>query len=95
MKKKTKKKVKVIYVEDDGRTLYNMDGVRRQNAIIPDKITDNRLAKEKNKDKEEARLERKERHAAIRAGYATYLPILFGVLACFAVVAVAIYFWLK
>ena len=95
MKKKDKKKVKVIYVEDDGRTLYNMDGVRRQNAIIPDKITNNRLAKEKNKDKEEAHLARKERHAAIRAGYAVYLPILLGVLACFAVVGVVIYFWLK
>ena len=43
--KKYKKKVKVIYVEDDGRTLYNMDGVRRQNAIIPDKITNTRLEK--------------------------------------------------
>ena len=79
--KKYKKKVKVIYVEADGRTLYNMDGVRRHNAIIP--------------DKEEAHLERKERRAAIRAGYAVYLPILFGVLVCFAVVAVVMYFWLK
>lgn len=94
MKKKDKKKVKVIYV-DDGRTLYDMDGVRRQNAIIPDKITNNRLEKEKNKDKEEARLDRKERHAAIRAGYAVYLPILIGVLVCFALVAVLMYFWLK
>jgi len=92
--KSKKKKVKVIYV-DDGRTLYDMDGVRRQNAIIPDKITNTRLEREKNKDKEEARLERKERHAAIRAGYAVYLPILFGVLVCFAVVAVVMYFWLK
>ena len=33
--------------------------------------------------------------AAIRAGYAVYLPILFGVLVCFAVVAVVMYFWLK
>ena len=93
--KKYKKKVKVIYVEDDGRTLYNMDGVRRQNAIIPDKITNTRLEKNKNKDKEEAHLERKERRAAIRAGYAVYLPILFGVLVCFAVVAVVMYFWLR
>lgn len=94
MKNKDKKKVKVIYV-DDGRTLYDMDGVRRQNAIIPDKITNSRLEKEKKKDAEQAHLGRKERRAAVRAGYAVYLPIVFGVLACFGLVAVVMYFWLK
>lgn len=92
--KNKKKKVKVIYV-DDGRTLYNMNGVRRQNALIPDKITNDRLEKEKGKDKEQASLERKERRAAIRAGYAVYLPIVLIVLGCFALVGVIAYFWLK
>ena len=80
---------------DDGRTLYDMDGVRRQNVLIPDKITNDRLEKEKGKDKEQASLERKERRAAIRAGYAVYLPIVLIVLGCFALVGVIAYFWLR
>lgn len=92
--KNKKKKVKVIYV-DDGRTLYNMDGVKRQNVIVPEKISDARREKTKDNDKERARLEKKERRAAIKAAYAVYLPIVFCVLACFALVGVVIYFWLK
>lgn len=92
--KNKKKKVKVIYV-DDGRTLYNMDGVKRPNVIVPEKISDARREKAKDNDKERARLEKKERRAAIKAAYAVYLPIVLCVLACFALVGVVIYFWLK
>lgn len=56
--KNKKKKVKVIYV-DDGRTLYNMDGVKRQNVIVPEKISVARREKAKDNDKERARLEKK------------------------------------
>ncbi len=91
--KEKKKKVKVIYV-DDGRTLYDMQGVHRQNAFIPDKVSQS--ARQKKKEaKEAAHLDRKERNAAIRAGFQVYLPILAIVLASFAIVGLLMYFWLK
>lgn len=40
-------------------------------------------------------LTRKERRAAIRAAFACYLPVFLGVLLCFTVTALLIYFWLK
>lgn len=91
--KQKKKKVKVIYV-DDGRTLYNMDGVHRQNALIPDKITQSRKEK-KDEKKESASLERKERRAAIKAAFQVYLPVLACALLGFAIAGALIYFWLK
>ena len=92
MKNKAKKKVKVVYV-DDGRTLYDMDGVSRQNAFLPQKVTQ-KSDKDKKKD-ERVGLDRKETRAAIRAGFAVYGPIFLGVLACFALVALCMYFWLR
>lgn len=40
-------------------------------------------------------LTRKERRAAIRAAFACYLPVFLGVLLCFTVAALLIFFWLK
>ncbi len=79
MKERNKKKKKKVVYIDDGHTVYSMEG------LDPD------VAKRKNA---ETNLTRKERHALIRAGMARYLPILFLVLACFAVAAVLLYFWL-
>ncbi|MDE6397894.1 MAG: hypothetical protein K2L51_01080 [Clostridiales bacterium] len=75
-----KKKQKIKYV-DDGRTVYNMDGVGG--------------ARHREDDKENAGLSRKERRAAIRAGLETYLPVLLTALAAFTVVAVLLYFWIR
>lgn len=91
--KEKKKKVKVIYV-DDGRTLYDMDGVHRQNAFVPDKISESQRKKKK-EAKEQAHLDRKERNAAIRAAFQVYLPPLACVLLAFTVVGLVMYFWLK
>lgn len=66
---------------DDGHTVYNMDGVGG--------------ARHRKDDKDEdARLSRKEKRAAIRAAFATYLPGFLITLASFALVAVLLYFWL-
>ena len=59
--KRKKNKKKIVYV-DDGRTVYNMDGVGG--------------AKHYEKDEEKSGLTRKEKRAAIRAALETYLPVL-------------------
>ena len=92
--KKSKKKVKVVYV-DDGRTIYDMSGVTRPGQVIfPDKKEKKGQDSKKNK-KEKVGLTRAERWAAIKAAYAVYLPMLLGVLLCFSVAAVLMCFLLR
>lgn len=81
MKKQNKqKKPKIVYVEDDGHTVYSMDNV----------VNDGRK-----KDKERVKLARKEKFAAIRAALAVYLPRLLLVIGCFVLVGLLMYFWLR
>lgn len=77
-----KKKKKIVYVEDDGRTLYSMEGVGNN-------------GRKKDKEKEEVNLARKERLAAIRAAFAFYFPRLLLVIGCFVAVGLLMYFWLR
>ena len=92
MKKEKKKKVKVVYV-DDGRTVYDMSGVTRPCQIIfPEKKEKTRDEQKKKKNKEQVGLSKKERWAAIKAAYSVYFPMLLGVLACFGLAAVILYF---
>lgn len=84
---KSKKKRKTPY-QDDGHTVYNMDNVVRQNPFGPDDIG-------KDNKKDNVGLSRKERFAAIRAAFQVYLPILLGVLICFALAGLLLVFWLK
>jgi len=75
--KNKKKKVKVIYV-DDGRTIYDMSEVTRPNPFGSPSFGKDKH-KDKNKDKKKAQstaMSKKEKWAAIKAAYATYLPIL-------------------
>lgn len=76
---KKKKRTKTKYI-DDGHTIYSMEG------LDPDA--------ERKKKAGDIRLTRKERWAAIRAGLGRYLPILFMVLACFALAGGIVYLWL-
>lgn len=78
-KKAKKKKKKIVYV-DDGHTVYDMDGVGG--------------AKRRKKD-DDAALTRKEKRAAIKAAFLTYLPKFVMVLAAFTIAAVLLYLWLK
>ena len=77
---KKEKKQKQVYI-DDGHTIYSME----------------QLVGPENYDKKEKRagLTKKERRAAISAAFEVYLLVLVGVLACFSLVAVLIYFWLR
>jgi len=79
--KPKKKKKKVVYIEDDGHTVYSMDG-----------LDGGRRSKKKD---ETTRLSRKERRAAIRAAFETYLPMFIVVLVCFTLTALLLYFWIK
>lgn len=54
-----------------------------------DGLTDGKSKKEK------ARLNTKELWAAIKAGFAVFLPKLLMVIGCFALVALLMYFWLN
>lgn len=79
MKKEEKKKQKFI---DDGRTIYNMD-------------VDGMPHRRKKEDPNGVYLTKKERKAAIIAAILHFMPILFGVILCFTIVMVLLYFWLK
>ncbi len=45
-------------------------------------------------DRSDLGVTRKERGAMIKAALSTYLPLLFGILACFGIAALAMYLWL-
>ena len=92
--KKEKKKAKVVYV-DDGRTIYDMSGVTRPGQVVfPEKKEKNGEDSKKNKE-QRVGLSRKERWAVIKAAYAVYLPVLLGVLLCFSVAAILMFFLLR
>lgn len=77
---KVKKKKKVKYI-DDGHTVYSMEGLDEARGI-------------KRRD-DSIKLTRKEKWAAIRAAFARFLPIFLGVVACFSLTALLLYFWLR
>lgn len=83
-----KNKKKVIYKEDDGRTLYDMSGVSRDNFMGSNQNTNS-------KNQSSVYLTKKERRAVIIAGLKHYLPILFMVISCFAVAIILVYLWLS
>lgn len=70
--------------DDDGRTLYDMSGLEDMHRTGP-----------RREKKESIKLTRRERRALIKAAFAHYAPIFFGVLACFTLAALLIYFWLR
>ena len=72
-------KEKQKYV-DGGHTIYNMDVDGLKNR----RPKSNRIT-----------LNNKERIALIKAAFARYLPILFGIILCFGIAMILIYFWLN
>lgn len=81
MRKREKRKTEFV---DDGRTVYDMSGLEDMHATGP-----------RREKKERIHLSRAEKRAFIRAAFARYAPVFFGVLACFTLAALLIYFWLK
>lgn len=69
---------------DDGRTVYDMSGLEDMHRTGP-----------RSEKKEKISVTRSEKRAMIRAAFARYAPIFFGVLACFTLAALLIYFWLR
>lgn len=65
---------------DDGHTVYNMDvdGMPHRNF----------------KNKSDIILTKKERKAMIMAAITHYIPIVIGVIMCFLVTMIILYFWL-
>lgn len=78
MKKKNKIR-KAPYI-DDGHTIYDMSGL---NDLRKESDPENSIG-----------LSRKEKWAAIRAAFATYLPMILSVVLGFGLTALLIYFWL-
>ena len=72
---KRRTKKKKVVYVDDGRTAYDMSNVGAKKA----------------KDETNVSVTRKERRAIIKAAFAVYLPIVLGVLGCFAVAALILY----
>ena len=66
---------------DDGHTIYNMDvdGMPKRSSSKGNQLG----------------LTRKERRALIRAALLHFIPILFGIVLCFTLAAILIYFWLR
>ncbi len=79
-----KKSAKNKYV-DDGHTLYDMSGVG----------SPEQLKHTEKESKAKVGLTFKEKMTAIKAAFQVYAPIFFGVLACFTVVALMLWLWLK
>ena len=69
---------------DDGRTLYDMSGLDDMHGTG---------ARRDKKDK--IKMTRAEKRALIKAAFAHYAPIFFGVIVCFTLAALLIYLWLK
>ena len=76
-----KKKPKVVYIEDDGRTLYDMSGV----GSNVDKV----------KKDDGVKLSKKEKRAMLKAAFLYYLPKYLIIIGCFAVAAVLAWLWLN
>lgn len=74
------KKKKIIYKEDDGRTLYPMNGV---------------YAQQEHKKEESLDINKKEKKAMRRALFQIMLPRLVCVLIGFGICFLILYFWLK
>ena len=77
---KKEKKHKQAYI-DDGHTIFSME-----HLVGPENY---------NKKDKKVGLTRKERWAAIKAAYYTYLPVLFAIIGCFTVAIILMYLWLK
>ena len=85
--KEKKKKVKVVYYEDKGETVYPMAATYG--------LTPEELEKQKEAEKNATYATGKERFAMIKAAFSVYGPLLLIVAGAFSVAALLMYFFLK
>ncbi len=82
-----KNKVKTVYKEDDGRTVYSM-------AALEGKTPED-LEERDRQRKNAVKVTRKERRAMIAAAFQVYGPILLIIVVGFALAAMIVYFLIK
>ncbi len=85
--KKKNKKIKAVYREDDGETIYSMAGLE---GLTPEQAE--QRAEER---KKRVKLTRKEKRAMIGAAYRVYLPILLIFVVAFGIAAVILYLLMR
>ncbi len=86
-KKNKKEKIKVIYKEDTGETVYSMAAL---DGRTPEEVEEAARRKESR-----VKLSKKERGAMIKAAFSVYAPILLCFVAAFLFTALVLYFFLK
>ena len=85
--KKDKKKVKVVYIEDKGETIYSMAALNGRTPEEQEEFDKQR--------KNRVRPTGKERFAMISAAFSVYGPILLCCVGAFVIAALLMYFFLK
>lgn len=87
MKKKNKNKPKIVYLEDDGRTLYSMAAL--------DGRTPEEQEEYARKKKNGVDVTKEERRAMIAAAFTVYGPFFLCMIGAFAIAALLMYFFLR
>ncbi len=87
MKKKNKNKPKIVYLEDDGRTLYSMAGL--------DGRTPEEQEEFEKKRKNAVLVTGKEKRAMIAAAFTVYGPFFLCMIGAFTLAALLMYFFLR
>ena len=85
--KKKKTKIKTVYYEDKGETIYSM-------AALEGKTPEQKEEEEKRRKNFPA-LTRKERRAMISAAFSVYGPLLLMLVGSFALVGLFLYLYLR
>lgn len=84
---KKKKKIKTVYLEDKGETIYSM-------AALEGKTPEEKEEEDKRR-KNFPLVTRRERWAMISAAFTVYGPLLLMLVASFAIAALFLYFFLR
>ena len=87
MKKRNKNKPRVVYLEDDGRTIYSMAGL---DGRTPEEQEE--FAKKK---KYGIDVTRAEKRAMIAAAFTVYGPFFLCMIGAFTIAALLMYFFLR
>ena len=83
---KKRKKIKVIYPEDKGQTIYSMSQLNGRTPEEQEEFDKRR--------KSTPIFTGKEKWAMIKAAFTVYGPVLLIAVSAFAIAAILIYFWL-
>jgi hypothetical protein len=87
MKKKNKNKPKIVYLEDDGRTLYSMAGLDGRTPEEQEEL--------EKKRKNAVLVTSKEKRAMIAAAFTVYGPFFLCMIGAFTLAALLMYFFLR